>query len=38
MPEGSGAALGEVFTNDRRVYHLALTSGERTAMVALLWI
>lgn len=37
-PFGPGLSTNLVITTDRRVYHLALTSGERTAMVALSWI
>ena len=37
-PFAPGLSTNLVITTDRRVYHLALTSGERTAMVALSWI
>lgn len=37
-PFAPGLSTNIVITTDRRVYHLALTSGERTAMVALSWI
>ena len=37
-PFAAGLSTNLVITTDRRVYHLALTSGERTAMVALSWI
>ena len=37
-PFAPGLSTNLVITTDRRVYHIALTSGERTAMVALSWI
>lgn len=37
-PFAPGQSTNIVITTDRRVYHIALTSGERTAMVALSWI
>jgi type IV secretion system protein VirB9 len=37
-PFAPGLSTNLVITTDRRVYHLALTSGECTAMVALSWI
>lgn len=37
-PFAAGLSTNVIITTDRRVYHLALTSGERAAMVALSWI
>jgi len=37
-PFAPGQSTNIVIATDRRVYHIALTSGERTAMVALSWI
>jgi type IV secretion system protein VirB9 len=36
-PYAAGQSTNVIITTDRRVYHLSLTSGERTAMVALSW-
>jgi P-type conjugative transfer protein TrbG len=36
-PFAAGLSTNLIITTDRRVYHLALTSGERAAMVALSW-
>jgi type IV secretion system protein VirB9 len=36
-PFAAGQSTNLIVTTDRRVYHLALTSGARTAMVALSW-
>lgn len=37
-PFAPGLSTNVIITTDRRVYHLALTSGDRAAMVALSWI
>jgi P-type conjugative transfer protein TrbG len=36
-PFAAGLSTNLIITTDRRVYHLSLTSGERSAMIALSW-